>query len=177
MNKLASSLTLIAACTILIVTPAQAMGTGNIYLDTQVGVSYTVYQPTVTASLKLMSNKNFAPSCTDGKSEQNLSTQYGTKTQALYLTEGNPMCSDIGQGATVLTTKVQGATARVQVYCDPASAKKCTVADVSKFGGHLDVTLPAAKGLRSTRVWVETIGKTPLSAQQLVTIAKGLRAV
>ena len=87
------------------------------------------------------------------------------------------MCSDIGQGATVLTTKVQGATARVQAYCDPASARKCTVADVSKFGGHLDVTLPAAKGLRSTRAWVETIGKTPLSAQQLVILAKGLRAV
>lgn len=167
-----------AAATIAIIaTPALAMGSGNIYLDTQVGVTYTVYQPTFTVGLKIASSKNFALQCAAGKSEQNLSTKYGTKTKVLKLTQGNPMSSDIEQGATVLTTKIQGETARVQAYCDPASAKKCTVADVAKFGGHLEVKLPAAKGLRLTRVWVETMGKTPLSAQQLVTIAKGLRPV
>ena len=32
--------------------PAQAMGSGNNYADFQVGVSYTVYQPTYTNGLK-----------------------------------------------------------------------------------------------------------------------------
>ncbi|CAB4902731.1 MAG: hypothetical protein F2923_02905 [Actinobacteria bacterium] len=177
MKKVATFLAIAGACTVVVSTSAFAMGSGNIYVDTQVGVTYTVYQPTVTTGLKLTSKSNLALPCASGAAEENLATKYGTKTQILSLTEGNPMCSDIGQGATVLTTKVQGATAKVQAYCDPALSLKCTVADVSKFGGHLDVKLPAIKGLRPTRVWIETTGKTPLSAQQLVTIAKGLQPV
>ena len=35
--------------------PAQAMGSGNNYADFQVGVTYTVYQPTYTNGLKQIS--------------------------------------------------------------------------------------------------------------------------
>lgn len=93
------------------------------------------------------------------------------------ITEGNPMCSDIGVGQTVLTTNIGDAKAVVQAYCDPASKKKCTKADVVRFGGHLEVILPAAPGLRTTRIWIETFGTKNLSAQQLVQIAKGLEPV
>ena len=95
----------------------------------------------------------------------------------LTITEGNPMCSDIGTGEVVLRTTINGSKAYVQAYCDPASSKKCTQADVKKLGGHLEVTLPGVNGLRSTRIWIETYGGNNLSAQQLVRIAKSLTPV
>ena len=155
--------------------PAMASGSGNPYQDMQVGVTYTVYQPTYTAGLKAQhvgGNLN----CPAG-TEQNLLANYGKKSGRQFtITEGNPMCSDIGVGAEVLTATIDGATASVVAYCDPE--KKCTKADVLKYGGHLKVVLPAgASGLRSTTVWIETFGKKNVSAQQLVKIAKGLAPV
>ena len=155
--------------------PALAMGSGNPYQDVQVGVTYTVYQPTFVAGLTAQhvgGNLN----CPAG-TEQNLLATYGKKNNRQFaITEGNPMCSDIGVGAPVLTTTIDGAKATVYAYCDPQ--KKCTKADVLKYGGHLTVILPAGgPGLRPTTVWVETFGKKNVSAQQLVQIAKGLKPV
>ena len=45
-----------AAVSVLALAPAaQASGSGNPYQDVQVGVGYTVYQPTYTAGLKATS--------------------------------------------------------------------------------------------------------------------------
>lgn len=157
--------------------PAMAMGSGNPYEDMQVGVTYSVYQPSYTAGLKAQhvgGNLN----CPAG-TEQNLLATYGKKNGRQFtITEGNPMCSDIGEGALVLTTTIDGAKATVYAYCDPASPKKCTKGDVQKYGGHLTVVLPAAgASLRPTTVWVETVGTKNLSAQQLVQVAKSLKAM
>ena len=160
-----------------IAAPAVAMGSGNPYQDMQVGVTYTVYQPTFTAGLKAQhvgGNLN----CQAGTEENTLGT-YGKKTSRQFtITEGNPMCSDIGVGTAVLTTTIKGAKATVYAYCDPAPDKKCTKGDVAKLGGHLTVILPAGGAtLRPTTVWVETFGAKNLSAQQLVQVAKGLKTV
>ncbi|MFZ4486600.1 MAG: hypothetical protein ACOYO9_08435, partial [Candidatus Nanopelagicales bacterium] len=93
------------------------------------------------------------------------------------LNEGNPMCFDIGNGATVLTTTINGATATIEAYCDPSSGKACKSSDVLKYGGNLKVTLPGKGSLRPTQIWIETFGNKNLSAQQLVQIAKGLAPV
>lgn len=156
--------------------PVQAMGSGDAYENMQVGVTYTVFEPSFTAGLKAR-HIGGNDLCTQGK-EENLTAQYGKgSTRNFTITEGNPMCSDIGVGATVLRTKINGAKAFVQAYCDPASPKKCTKADVMKYGGHLEVTLPGVSGLRPTRIWIETYGGKNLSAQQLVQIAKSLTPV
>lgn len=156
--------------------PVNAMGTGDAYENMQVGVTYTVYEPSFTAGIKAR-HLGGNDLCRKG-TEQNLTVQYGKGNGRNFtITEGNPMCSDIGNGATVLRTTVNGSKAFVQAYCDPASSKKCTKADVIKFGGHLEVTLPGANGLRPTRIWIETYGGNNLSAQQLVQIAKGLTPV
>ena len=40
------------ACSAVAASPAQAMGSGNNFADFQVGVTYTVYQPTYTNGLR-----------------------------------------------------------------------------------------------------------------------------
>lgn len=154
--------------------PAHAMGSGNPYEDVQVGVTYTVYQPTFTAGLD---QKHVGPNqwCQKG-TEQNLMATFGKRSQrAFTIWEGNPMCADIGNGQVVLRTTINGAPATVVAYCDPASSKPCKQSDVIKFGGHLSVMLPGVNGLRSTQVWIETYSAKNLSAQQLVQIARGLQ--
>ena len=157
--------------------PATAMGSGDAYEDFQVGVTYTVYEPSFTAGLKAQHIGGNAL-CPPG-TEQNLVGTYGKRSKRQFtIWEGNPMCSDIGVGQQVMTTTINGAKAVVVAYCDPQLSAPCTRASVQKHGGHLDVTLPAGgPGLRPTRVWIETYGVKNLSAQQLVRIARSLAPV
>jgi hypothetical protein len=173
-KKRVFGMTLVAGIALAtLASPAQAMGTGQPYDDMQVGVTYTVYEPTFVAGLKAQ-HIGGRSNCPQG-TEENLSASYGTRTTKQFtISEGNPMCWDIGVGAAVMTTTIMGAKATVYAYCDPASSKPCTKADVKKFGGHLAVVLPAKAGLRPTTVWIETFGRANLSAAELVKIAKGL---
>lgn len=165
-----------SAFVIGVAAPAVAMGTGDAYENMQVGVTYTVYEPSYTAGIKAQ-HVGGNDLCQKG-TEQNLMVIYGkANSQRLTITEGNPMCSDIGNGEVVLRTTINGSPAFIEAYCDPSLPKKCTKADVKKFGGHLEVTLPGVKGLRSTRIWIETYGGNNLSAEQLVRIAKSLAPV
>jgi hypothetical protein len=176
MNRLyKGALTAVVGFT-LIVSPAQAMGSSDAYQNVQVGVTYTVYEPTFTAGLKArhIGGNDLCPQGT----EENITARYGkSNSRQFTITEGNPMCFDIGIGETVLTTRIGNARVTVQAYCDPTSSKKCTQADVIRHGGHLEVTLPGVAGLRETRVWIETYGVKNLSAQQLLRIARGLKPV
>lgn len=154
--------------------PATAMGSGNPYADMQVGVTYTVYQPSYVAGLKV---KHIGSSLmSEPGVDQNLLAIYGkTHGRNVSITEGNPMTQDIGQGQLVKTVKVQGRDAKVYAYCDPASSDPCSLKDIGKVGGHIDMTLPAGPGLRETRVWVETIQPRPINGNQLIKVARGLR--
>lgn len=156
--------------------PAQAMGSSDAYENMQVGVTYTVYEPTFTAGLKArhVGGNDLCPPGT----EQNLYASYGKGNgRQFQIWEGNPMCSDIGVGAEVMTATIQGAKATVYAYCDPETVTNCKKSDVQKYGGHLSVTLPAGANLRPTQVWIETYGGGNVSAQQLVRIARGLQPV
>lgn len=155
--------------------PAQAMGTGNPYEDIQVGVSYTVYQPTFTLGLKTPTQATGSGTCTAG-TEQNLVVAYGPKaTPNFVVYEGNPICSDTPQGAQVAAVKVNGAAAKIFALCPQDVA--CTRQDVKKRGGYLLVTLPAASGLRKTTVEITTDGENAVSALQLIKIARSLAPV
>lgn len=174
MKRLSLTIIAVAASSALSIAPVAAMGVSDAYDNMQVGVTYTVYEPSFTAGLKArhVGGNDLCPKGTD----QNLIAQYGKgNTRNFTIFEGNPMCFDMGVGETVLTTKVNGVKAVVQAYCDPAVQTKCTKADVIRFGGHIDLTLPATAGLRPTRILIETYGGKNLSAQQLVQIAKGLK--
>lgn len=157
--------------------PASAMGSGDAYEDMQVGVTYTVYEPSYTAGLKAqhIGGNDLCPEGT----EENLVAIYGKKSKTQFsLWEGNPMCSDIGNGQVVATTTIDGAKAEVVAYCDPASDDPCTRKSVKEYGGHVEVTLPAGgPGLRETRVWIETFSAKNLSTKKLLRIARSLAPV
>lgn len=158
------------------VAPSFAMGSSDAYENMQVGVTYTVYEPNYTAGLKAqhVGGNDLCPAGT----EENLYATYGKKSGKHFdITEGNPMCSDIGLGQVVLKAKFNGATLVMQAYCDPASKQKCTSADVKRFGGHVKVQMPGVAGLRATTVWIETFGSKNLTGAQLVRVAKGLTPV
>jgi hypothetical protein len=156
--------------------PAQAMGSSDAYENIQVGVTYTVYEPTYTAGVKAQ-HIGGNDLCSEG-TEENVVAIYGKGSGRQFtISEGNPMCHDIGVGAEVLKRTVQGAEATVVAYCDPEKVTNCTKADVKKYGGNLKVTLPAGPNLRPTEVWIETYGARNISAQQLVRIARGLQPV
>lgn len=179
-TRVAIALTAVLAAGLAATGPAQAMGTGNPYDDLQVGVSYTVYEPAFTAGLSMSKGGSNAV-CPPG-TEANLSVSYGKhRGRNFTVSEGNPMCWDIGVGATVLTTTIQGAKATVVAYCDPSSGTACKKSDVKKYGGHLAVSLPAKGSYRATTVWIETYGaqhgKSNLSADDLVKIAQSMAPV
>ena len=95
---------------VTLVSPAQAMGSSDAYENIQVGVTYTVYEPSFTAGLKA-THIGGNDLCQAG-TEENVSSRYGKSNgRQFMITEGNPMCSDIGVGQTVLTTSIGGAQA------------------------------------------------------------------
>ena len=171
----------VAGATVLALAPsAVAMGSGNPYEDLQVGVTYTVYQPSFTGGLKL-THTGSAAACPKG-TEQNLIVGYGSpRKTSLSVTEGNPLCSDpAGAGKTVGKIPVKGRTATVQAYCDPAQSQQwrtCASGDVARYGGSLSVTLPGYGKLRATTLVLVTHGPHPLSASALAKIANGMTAV
>lgn len=165
-----------AGVSLLLAPAAQAMGTGDPYQNLQVGVSYTVYKPSFTAGLGMQQGGSDV-TCPPG-TEANLFVVYGKRTAKQFsVHEGNPMCSDIGQGKVVLTKKVKGIKMTVEAYCDPAAGTDCTRADVRKYGGHLEAVLPGVNGLRTTTLWIETYGAKNLSAKDLVKIAKSMKPI
>jgi hypothetical protein len=173
-KRIVVGLSAVVASLMAFVTPSFAMGSSDAFENFQVGVTYTVYEPTYTAGLKVkhIGGNDLCPAGT----EENLYATYGKKSGKYFdITEGNPMCVDMGVGPVLLTTKFNGATLTMQAYCDPESKRKCTIADVKRFGGKVRVQMPGVAGLRPTTVWIETFGaKNNLSGAQLVRVAKGL---
>jgi hypothetical protein len=153
------------------------MGSGNNYADFQVGVTYTVYQPTYTNGLKQTS---FSGNAGDAycSAEESFDTVYGSsKGRQFSITEGNPICRDIGQGRTVYTTTIKGAKASIEAYC-PEPANNCSAKDVAKWGGHLSVIFPSGgNGLRPTQIWIETLKGHAVGANELVKIAQRMRPI
>lgn len=171
-SVLALAVTVGLALTGVVAGPAQAMGSGNNYADFQVGVTYTVYQPTYTNGLKQTSFNGDAGDA-GCSAEETFTSVYGkAKGRQFSITEGNPICQDIGQGPTVQTTMIKGAKATVVAYCPPPG-KGCTAKDVAKWGGHLSVILPAGGSyLRPTQIWIETLKGHAIGANELVKIAQ-----
>ena len=167
----------LALSTGALAAPALAMGSGDAYEDMQVGVTYTVYEPSYTAGLKAqhIGGNDLCPEGT----EENLVAIYGKRSKTQFsIWEGNPMCSDIGNGQVVATTTIDGAKAEVVAYCDPESDEPCTRKSVKEYGGHVEVTLPAGgPGLRETRVWIETFSAENLTTKKLLRIARSLAPV
>jgi len=165
------------ALTALVSGPAQAMGSGNNYADFQVGVTYTVYQPTYTNGLKQTKFSGFGADA-NCSAEEAFVSQYGnSKGRQFSIVEGNPICRDSGYGQVVYTTTIKGAKATVSAYCPPPG-NGCSIKDVTKYGGQLMVVLPAGNSLlRPTQVWIETLKGHAIGGNELVKIAQRMRPI
>ena len=179
MRRLAIALgtTALAASGLLAAAPATAMGTGNQYEDLQVGVTYTVYEPGYTAGLSL--DGDIGSPCPGGEDE-NVSASYGSYgAMHLSLTEGRPICVEpLGDGKIVAHVTVQGRRAAVRVACDYSNAaqwRDCSTADMARFGGLIEVTLPGTGELRATSIVLVSDGKKPLSYRQMLRVARSLQ--
>lgn len=154
--------------------PALAMGSGNPYQDIQVGVDYTVYQPTNVLGAKRIGIIGTDWCTASSNATENLNARYAKGKREIYsIAEGNPLCFDFAIGPKVGTATVSGQPAEIFAYCPPPG-NGCSRNDIQRYGGKLTATLPAAKGLKPTKLVIETKPKG-LTAAQLVIVAASLK--
>ena len=153
-----------------------AMGPGGPYAQAQVGLTYTVYVPTRTFTLKRTS---FALDPCGGGLDDFITAEYGKQASGkgyIGLNEFEKPCIDGPDGVGRVTTiLVKGAKATVMGAC-AGGASTCASATRGSVlkNGYTTVTLPAAPGLKSTFVEVYTSG---LTVAQIRTFLRTLRTV
>ena len=162
------------ALTIICVAPASAMGSGDKFVDAQVGLTYGVYKPTNTIGLRLHMFQLLV--CQPGM-EQWVATSYGfgKKKIDIYETKSDEYCSDAGLSKEVGSTTINGVIARVFVYCDlmtPRAYKSCTARDIAIVGGYLLFVPNPKLSFKPTKIQVQGIGG--VTFQQLRAVAASL---
>ena len=156
--------------------PAGAAEGPDRYEKAQVGLTYTVYRPSVTGGLPRTS---FALNgCAPGRDEM-INVDYGDQSRGRWigLTESQRGCVDGPDGVgPAATFAVRGATATVLGDC-PGERSTCASATRAgvKRGAYTTVTLPSGgDGLSPTLVEVYTAGFT---LAQVKAVVRGLAPV
>lgn len=157
--------TLLAAVVVAgLATPVVAAEGPNAYESAQVGLTYTVYEPTRTLGLPRSGFE--LNGCAPGRDEQ-INADYGREGRGRWIqvNQSQQGCQDgpDGVGPTATFT-VRGATATVMGDC-PGQASTCTKATRAgaRRGAYTTVTLPSAgDGLSGTYVEVYS-ARVPLS--------------
>ena len=168
----------ITLCALLLApSAAVAMSSGDKYSDAQTGLTYTVYKPSNTLGL---SGSDFQLLSCGENVEQWIYAKYGGTKRYLEIMEtmAGVKCSDPGLSKQLRNVTINGVSAKLFVYCDPtkpASAAKCTTADIARLGGYLIFTNKAAKNLKRTEIQVQAIGG--ITYAQLLKVAKSLKTV
>ncbi len=167
---------LIASQALLLAPSALAMGSGDKFLDAQVGLTYQIWKPTTTNKISIGSFRLL--SCGAGN-EQWLAAIYGKNKPQIQILENmaSTPCSNPGLGVQVATISISGFKAKIVAFCDPANAKQwknCSTSDIGRYGGFAQWNTKASKTLKATTIEVLTNG---LTYAQLVTVAKGMKQV
>jgi hypothetical protein len=152
---------------------ALAMGSGDKYQDLQTGVTYTVYKPSNTLGLKPL-NFEVRPCRLFPKKDQYLLAGFGGMDQGIALVETAAAfnCTGVDTPQSLGTTKINGITAKVGIYC---ATNNCKSADFLGHGGEITWVTPKTKTLGSTYIRVGTQGGFTL--KQLIAFATGLKPV
>ncbi len=153
---------------------ASAMGSGDPYLDAQTGLTYSLYKPVNTLGLPQTAFKVLV--C-GGGGEEWVYTRFskGKKQIEVMQTMAGSHCSDPGMSVRMPSTKVNGISAKVFVYCDPTqknAAKNCSTAKISTVGGYLLFTLPGYYGMKKVEMQVQGVGGVTYA--QLIAIARSM---
>jgi hypothetical protein len=162
-------------------SPVKAMGTGNPYEDFQVGVTYTVYEPTFTNGLPQRQVQSI--DCGSGAGqEDSLSGNYSKNKpqnkwfQGRYfaLLQGNPICADGALGANMGTRTINGVKWTINSAClndGGAACSKAQSRNYKQYGGTLSATMPKVGQAQPTDVRIG-FGGMPLPVA--LKIAQGL---
>ncbi len=163
-----------AAAALALTVAAPAHAASDTYEGAQVGLTYTVYEPSNTLGMPQSSFQ--LNGCAPGKDEQ-INSSYGRqgKARSIAMTQSQTGCEDgpdgVGKAATFT---VDGATATVMGDCQGSTSTcaKATKAGVRR-SAYTTVTLPSGgSGLGSTFVEVYSEG---LSIAQIRTFVRGLK--
>ena len=170
MRKLVISL---VALLLLLLNSPLAPASSDKYQTLQSQVSYQVYQPSNTLGLKPL-NFEIRPCRLFPKREKYLLAGFGGMDQGISLVETSAQynCTGVDTPQSLGTTKINGITAQVGIYC---STKRCTKSDFSTHGGEITFVTPKSKTRASTYIRVGTQGG--FSLNQLITFANGLKPV
>jgi hypothetical protein len=165
-------------------TGALALGAPSPWENAQVGLTYPLYQPTVTLGLK-RSEFRLLP-CQPGQDES-VFANYGRaytppsnfgKVRGFSIGEGYPqICGNAGIAKYVATRRVGGAQVRVSVYCDPTAFKQCTLASGVRNGYVLQWRKPyAPRQVIKKRTWL-FMDSSLLTLPELLRVAGSLKPV
>jgi len=163
---------LVGSMVIALLPTANAMGSGDKYQDLQTGVTYVVYKPSNTLGLKPL-NFEVRPCRLFPKKDQYLLAGFGGMDQGIALVETSAQfnCTGVDNPQSLGTTKINGITAKVGIYC----ATKCAASTFVQHGGEITWVTPKTKTLGSTYIRLGTQGSFTL--KQLITFATSLKPV
>jgi hypothetical protein len=147
----------------------------NKYQIAQKTVGYQILQPGSTGDLLM---RSFAMQSCGAKSPKWLAAIYGEDRSVQFLeTDSAVKCSNPGLGVKVATAKINGNTATIVAFCDPANAaqwKNCKPSDIHNYGGYALWKVPATKKLHGTEVEVLVSG---LTYEDLLKMARAMKPV
>ena len=166
---------LLIGCALLVQPPSVAAS--DRYADAQTSLSYNVFKPAKT--LGLSTSKFELVPCAN-QTEPFVYAKFGGSVRYMEIIQSKAgvRCSDPGVSKKLRNVAINGSSAQVHVYCDPAKAAsfaKCTSADITRVGGYLLFTNKGAKGLSATQIQVQGFGGVAYS--QLLDVARSLTAV
>ena len=182
LRRIAAIATPIAfVASVMATSPSQAMGTGNPYEDFQVGVTYTVYEPTFTNGLPQRQVQSI--DCGSGAGqEDSLEGNYSKNKpqnkwfQGRYFSilQGDPICADGALGATMGTRTINGVKWTINSACLNDGGAVCSKAqsrDYKQYGGTLSATMPKVGQAQPTDV---RIGFGGMNLPVALKVAAGL---
>ena len=155
-------------------SPAQAMGSGNPYIDAQTGLDFVLYKPSNTVGLS-QTKFQVLPCSTGGVEWIAVTFSHGKKSIQVMETAVGAHCSNPGIAKKLPSIKAKGVSANEFVFCNPAKQSefaRCSTADISHVGGYLLFNLPANKFLRGTTIQIQ--GEGGVTSQELVIVANSL---
>jgi len=153
------------------------MAASDKYADAQASLSYSVSKPGKTLGLGIREFELIP--CAD-QTEPWLYIKLGGTVRYLEIMQSKAgvKCSDPGVSKKLRNITINGNSAQVHVYCDPAKPatfKKCSTADITRLGGYILFTNKGTKDRTPTKIQVQGIGGVTYS--QLLDVAKSLTPV
>ena len=163
---------LIALLLSLSLSPMAIAGTDK-YESLQTQVTYQIFKPSNTLGLKAL-NFEVRACRLFPKREKALLAGFGGMDHGIALVETSAQynCTGVDNPQSLGTTKINGTTAQVGIYC---ATNNCKASTFSQHGGEITFVTPKSQKRASTYIRVGTQGGFTL--QQLITFASGLKPV